>query len=211
MSRDLGPACRKCRRESIKLMLKGSRCESAKCPMEKPSRNTPPGGTRSFRRRQGSEYGKRLREKQKVKRYYGLFDRQFRTYFAKAQRSRENTGEALLCLLERRLDNVVHKLGFAPSRKAARVALAHNHFKVNGRRVNKPGYLIKIGDRLGVRSRDASRAMVRSRLEQDPNRPVQPWLKLDATALEGSVVALPSRDDVQIPVEEQLVVEFCSR
>ncbi len=192
-------------------MLKGLRCEGAKCPMERPSRNAPPGVARRFRRRQSSEYGKRLRETQKVKRYYGLFDRQFRRYFAKSQRARQNTGEALLCVLERRLDNTVCKLGFSPSRKAARAAIAHNHVTVNGTRVNKAGYLIKVGDRIGVRNREPSQKMVRALLEQDSNRPVQQWLRLDAKAIEGSVVALPSREDVQIPVEEQLVVEFCSR
>jgi small subunit ribosomal protein S4 len=211
MGRDLGPACRKCRREGIKLMLKGTRCESAKCPMEKPSRNMPPGGSRAFRRRQGSEYGKRLRETQKVKRYYGLFDRQFRAYLLRAQRSRENTGQALLGLLERRLDNVVYKLGLAPSRKAARISIGHNHFSVNGLRVNKPGYLVKVGDAIGVRNREPTKKLVRAAVELDPNRSLQSWLKLDATRLEGSVVALPTRDDVQIPVEEQLVVEFYSR
>ena len=211
MSRDLGPSCKKCRREGIKLLLKGMRCESAKCPMEKPSRNTPPGGARSFRRRQSSEYGKRLRETQKVKRYYGLFDKQFRRYFYKAQRARANTGEAMLGQLERRLDNVVCKLGFAPSRKAARVWIGHNHFIVNESRVNKPGYVVKVGDRIGVRNREPSRKLVGAQVELDTNRPVQPWLKVDVKALEGSVLAMPTRDDVQIPVEEQLVVEFCSR
>ncbi len=211
MSRDLGPSCRKCRRESVKLMLKGVRCESAKCPMEKPSRNAPPGGQRTFRRRQSSEYGKRLRETQKVKRYYGLFDKQFRRSFHKAQRSRTNTGEALLELLERRLDNVICKLGFAPSRKAARIMIGHNHFTVNGRRVNKPGYMIRVGEAIGVRSRDPSQKLVRGFAEMDENRPVQPWLKVDPKTLTGTIVALPVRDDVQIPVEEQLVVEFCSR
>lgn len=211
MGRDLGPACRKCRREGIKLMLKGTRCESAKCPMEKPSRNMPPGGSRAFRRRQGSEYGKRLRETQKVKRYYGLFDKQFRRYLGWAQRAHENTGVALLSLLERRLDNVVYKMGMAPSRKAARVSIGHNHFTVNGRRVNKPGFRVKVGDVISVREREASRKMVREQLESDPNRLLQAWLRMDITKLEGSVLALPTRDDVQIPVEEQLVVEFYSR
>jgi small subunit ribosomal protein S4 len=211
MGRDLGPACRKCRREGIKLMLKGTRCESAKCAMEKPSRNMPPGGARAFRRRQGSEYGKRLRETQKVKRYYGLFDRQFRAYLLRAQRSRENTGQALLGLLERRLDNVIYKLGLSPSRKAARLSIGHNHFVVNGVRVNKPGYLVKVGDAISVKDREPTRKMVRAAVELDPNRSLQSWLKLDAAKLEGSVVALPTRDDVQIPVEEQLVVEFYSR
>lgn len=211
MGRDLGPSCRKCRREGIKLMLKGTRCETAKCPMEKPSRNTPPGQARSFRRGQASEFGKRLRETQKVKRYYGLWDKQFRRYFEHAQHSSENTGRALLGILERRLDNVLVKLGFASSRKAARIALAHKHFLINGETVNKPGFLVKVGDRVGVRRKEASQKMVRACLEVDPNRSVQPWLKLDPANLEGSIVALPSRDDVQIPVEEQLIVEFCSR
>jgi len=200
-----------CRREGIKLMLKGTRCETAKCPMEKPTRNVPPGQARAFRRGQHSEYGKRLRETQKVKRYYGLFDRQFRGYFRRAQKSAENTGQALLILLERRLDNVVVKLGMAPSRKAARAAIVHNHFTVNGGRVNKPGFLVSPGDKIGVHAREGSRKMVKALLDADPNRSVQPWLKLDAAALSGEVVALPSREDVQIPVEEQLVVEFCSR
>jgi len=211
MGRDLGPACRKCRREGVKLMLKGTRCESAKCAMEKPSRNAPPGAAKAFRRRQGSEYGKRLRETQKVKRYYGLFDRQFRRCLLRAQRSRENTGVALLGLLERRLDNVVCKLGMTASRKSARLAIGHNHFTVNGKRVNKPGYLVKVGDVIAVRDKDSSRKMVRSVVEIDPNRSMQSWLKMDPAKLEGGVVALPTRDDVQIPVEEQLVVEFYSR
>lgn len=200
-----------CRREGIKLMLKGSRCESAKCPMEKQSRNLPPGSAKRIRRSKGSEYGKRLREKQKVKRYYGLFEKQFRRYFTKAQHARANTGEALLGLLERRLDNVVCKLGFESSRPSARISIAHKHFTVNGKWVNKPGYLVKKGDVVGVYKRDSSKKLVRSLLDADPNRPVQAWLKLDPAALTGEVVALPTRDDVQIPLEEQLVVEFCSR
>jgi small subunit ribosomal protein S4 len=192
-------------------MLKGTRCESAKCPMEKQSRNMPPGGSRSFRRTKGTEFGKRLREKQKVKRYYGLFEAQFRNYFARAQRSKANTGEALLVLLERRLDNVVTKLGFAPSRKAGRVAIVHNHFTVNGVRVNRPSYLVEVNDVIGVRKREASQKLVKATSEAE-NRPnVQAWLQVNPQSLEGRVVALPSRDDVQIPVEEQLVVEFCSR
>lgn len=200
-----------CRREGIKLMLKGTRCETAKCPMERPSRNTPPGAARAFRRGTSSEYGKRLRETQKVKRYYGLWDKQFRLVFDRAQHTSENTGVALLQLLERRLDNVVCKLGFAPSRRAARIAIAHNHFMVNGRRASKPGQLVKPGDRISVNRRETSQKYVRAFVDADPNRAVQPWLKLDAAKLEATVEALPSRDDVQIPVEEQLVIEFCSR
>lgn len=200
-----------CRREGVKLMLKGMRCESAKCPMEKQSRNLPPGASRTFRRAKGTEYGKRLREKQKVKRYYGLFEKQFRLYFERAQRSRENTGEVLLGLLERRFDNVVCKLGFGASRKSARIAIIHNHFVINGKRVNKPGYLVKKGDVIAVRKRDRSEKMVRGLLDADQNRPVQAWLKIEAAQMTGEILALPTRDDIQIPVEEQLVVEFCNR
>lgn len=211
MSRYIGPVCRMCRREGIKLMLKGTRCETAKCPMEKPSRNTPPGSQKSFRRGQASEYGKRLRETQKVKRYYGLFTKQFRQYFRAAARTHENTGQALLSLLERRLDNVVCKVGFAASRKAARVSIGHQHFTVNGRVVNKPGYLVRAGDTVSVRPRIASQNLVKSIIGEDGHRTVQPWLSLDTAKLSARVVALPSREDVQIPVEEQLVIEFCSR
>jgi small subunit ribosomal protein S4 len=179
--------------------------------MERQARNMPPGQARAFRRGQASEYGKRLRETQKVKRYYGLFDKQFRRYFEKAQHSSENTGQALLGLLERRLDNVVCKLGMAPSRKAARVTIAHAHFTVNDKPVNKPGYLVSVLDRIGVHKRERSRNLVKACVDADPNRAVQPWLKLDAANLTASVVALPTRDDVQIPIEEQLIVEFCSR
>ena len=211
MARDLGPVCRKCRREGVKLMLKGVRCESAKCPMEKPSRNAPPGGSRSFRRRQVSEYGKRLRETQKVKRYYGLFDKAFRSYFHSAQRAKENTGQVLLAQLERRLDNVICKLGMAPSRKAARITIGHNHFTINGDRVNKPGFLVSVGDKIGVRNREASQKLIRASIEGETAGALQNWLEMDATKMVGGVTALPTRDDVQIPVEEQLVIEFYSR
>lgn len=211
MGRHLDPVCRLCRREGIKLMLKGSRCESAKCPMEKPSRNSPPGNSRAFRRGVSSEYGKRLRETQKVKRYYGLWEKQFRRYFENAQHTSENTGTALLSMLERRFDNVVCKLGLAPSRKAARIAIGHTHFTVNGRVVNKPGYLVRAGDKIAVHSRERSQKYIRAFVDADPNRAIQPWLRLDPAKLEAVVEALPSRDDVQIPVEEQLVIEFCSR
>lgn len=192
-------------------MLKGSRCESAKCPMEKQERSLPPGMSRAFRRGRGTEYGKRLREKQKVKRYYGLFERQFRKYFERAQHTKGNTGEALLVLIERRLDNVVCKLGFAPSRKAARVAIVHGHFTMNGELIDKPGYLVRVGDRVGVRKQERSQTLIRSRIEADPNRPIQPWLQLNPQELRAEVVSMPSRDDVQFPVEEQLVIESCSR
>ena len=210
MGRYTRPSCRLCRREGIKLMLKGGRCETAKCPMERQWRNSPP-GMHSWRRGRGSEYRLRLREKQKVKRYYGVFERQFRKYFQMAERQRGNTGAALLSLLERRLDNVVYKLGLAQSRAAARQAVSHGHIHVNGRRVNIASYLVRVGDRLTVKDADRSRKLFRLRLEELGEPHVQNWLKLDPAKLEAEVVAVPTRDDVMIPVEEQLIVEFCSQ
>jgi small subunit ribosomal protein S4 len=177
--------------------------------MEKKGRNAPP-GMHALGQRKSSPYGVRLREKQKVKRYYGLFERQFRRYFAAAQKATGNTGEALLTMLERRLDNVVCKAGFCASRKAARIAVGHGHFTLNGRPVDRPGVLVKIGDRIGVKSKESSEKMVRAVLEAR-NLPVQPWMNLDPQKLEITVNALPTREDVQIPVEETLIVEFCSR
>ncbi len=209
MGRYIGPVCRLCRREAIKLMLKGVRCETAKCAMERQWRNQPP-GMHSWRRRKASDYGVRLREKQKVKRYYGVLERQFMIYFRSAERARANTGEALLGLLERRLDNVVWKLGFAPSRRASRLAIVHGHIYVNGRRLNRPSYLAKEGDRIGVKPSDRSRRFIRQAVGEG-ELSVQAWLQLDAKNLEGVVAALPTREDVQIPVEEQLIIEMCSR
>ena len=210
MGRYTGPTCRLCRREGIKLMLKGARCDSAKCPLERQWRNTPP-GMHSWRRRRGSEYAVRLREKQKVKRFYGIFERQFRRYFKMAEREKTNTGVALLRLLERRLDNVVYKLGFAPSRAAARQTITHGHIYVNGRKASSPSMLVKVGDKISVKPSEKSQKLIRQRLEEIGEPSVQNWLKLDTAKLEGTVVAMPSRDDVTIPVEENLIVEFCSR
>ena len=210
MSRYIGPVCRLCRREGIKLMLKGARCESAKCPMEKQWRSNPP-GMHAWRRGKGSGYGLRLREKQKVKRFYGLFEKQFMIYFRQAERSKDNTGSALLQLLERRLDNVVWKSGLSPSRKAGRVMIGHGHIYVNGRRVDRPGYLVSQGDKVTVKSSDRSRKLAKTHLELSAGRTPQAWLQFDADRLEVTVATMPSRDDVQIPVEEQLIVEMCSR
>ncbi len=210
MGRYLGPSCKYCRREGMKLMLKGIRCETAKCPVEKKQRNLAP-GMHGWRRSRASEYAVRLREKQKVKRYYGLFERQFMKYFHKAERIKGNTGETLLQLLERRLDNVVYKLNFVPSRKAARQLITHGHIYVNGRKVDISGYTTKVGDRLAVKGSEKSVKEVKQQLESNPNFTTQSWLQLDREKPEAVIVALPIRDDVQIPVEEQLVVEFCSR
>jgi len=210
MGRYLGSSCKHCRREGVKLMLKGVRCEMAKCPVEKKQRNLAP-GMHGWRRGRNSEYGVRLREKQKVKRYYGLFERQFMRYFHKAERIKGNTGETLLQLLERRLDNVVYKLNFAPSRKAARQLVSHGHIYVNGRKVNVSDYTIGIGDRITVKAAEKSVKRIKEQLETNPSFATQAWLQLVREKPEATVVALPTREDVQIPVEEQLVVEFCSR
>ena len=210
MGRYLGSSCKYCRREGMKLMLKGIRCETAKCPIEKKQRNLAP-GMHGWRRARASEYAVRLREKQKVKRYYGLLDRQFMRYFHKAERMKGNTGQTLLQLLERRLDNVVYKLNFASSRKAAREMIAHGHLCVNGRKVDVSDYTVKIGDKITVKSSEKSVRKVKKQLESNPNFTTQSWLQLDREKPGATIVALPGREDVQIPVEEQLVVEFCSR
>jgi small subunit ribosomal protein S4 len=194
----------------MKLMLKGIRCEMAKCPVEKKQRNLAP-GMHGWRRGRNSEYAVRLREKQKIKRYYGLFERQFMRYFHEAERIKGNTGENLLQLLERRLDNVIYKLNFAPSRKAARQLIAHGHIHVNGRKVDVSDYTIGIGDRITVKGNEKSVKRIKGQLETNPSYTIQAWLQLVREKPEATVVAMPTREDVQIPVEEQLVVEFCSR
>jgi small subunit ribosomal protein S4 len=191
-------------------MLKGARCETAKCPMERQWRNFPP-GMHNWRRGRGSEYRLRLREKQKVKRYYGVYEKQFMKYFHEAERQKGNTGTMLLVLLERRLDNVVYKLGLAPSRAAARQLISHGHVYVNGRRVTISSCQVRVGDKLAIKDSDRSRKLVRACLEEIGEPHVQNWLQLDLAKLEAEMIAVPSRDDVTIPVEEQLIVEFCSQ
>ncbi len=210
MGRYLDSSCKLCRREGVKLMLKGIRCETAKCPIEKKERNLGP-GMHGWRRGRASEYAVRLREKQKVKRYYGLLERQFSRIFRQAERTKGNTGELLLQLLERRLDNVVYKLNFAPSRKAARQMITHGHIYVNGRKVDVSDYTIKVGDKITTKGSEKSVKKIKQQLESNPNFTTQSWLQLDMEVPSATIVALPSREDVQILVEEHLVVEFCSR
>jgi small subunit ribosomal protein S4 len=210
MGRYLGSSCKHCRREGIKLMLKGSRCETAKCPVEKKQKNLAP-GMHSWRRGRVGEYGVRLREKQKVKRFYGIWENQFMRYFHQAERLKGNTGETLLQLLERRLDNVVYKLNFAPSRKSARQLITQGHICVKGHKVDLPDYSVGIGDKITVKGAEKSVKRVKQQLDTNPSFTSQSWLQLDRAKPGATVVAMPTRDDVQIPVEEQLVVEFCSR
>ena len=206
MGRYTGPKDRLSRREGINLMLKGARSESGKV-----ERRMFPPGMHHWRRKRGSDYGIRLREKQKVKRYYGVRERQFVNYFQRAEREKGNTGAALLRLLERRLDNVVYKLGFAPSRAAGRQMITHGHIHVNGRRLNVPSYCVDVGDKITVKASDRSHKLVRLNLEELGDPHVQNWMKLDMPTLTGEIFAMPTRDDVMIPVEEHLIVEFCSQ
>ena len=210
MGRYLDSSCKLCRREGMKLMLKGPRCETAKCAIERHERQMAP-GMHGWRRGRHSDYGVRLREKQKVKRFYGLGEKQFMRYFREAERRKGNTGEVLLELLERRLDNVVYKLNFAPSRKSARQLISHGHIYLNGRKVDIADLTIKIGDKLTLKNSEKSRKRVKEQLTSNPNYAVQGWLQLDADKPAATVVGLPSRDDIQLVVEEQLVVEYCSR
>lgn len=210
MGRYLQATCRLCRREGMKLMLKGTRCETAKCAVEKRQKSMAP-GQHGWRKGRGSDYAVRLREKQKLKRYYGLLNSQFMKIFHQAAKGKGDTGKQFLEYLERRLDNVVYKLNFAPSRKAARILISYGHVCLNGRRVDIPSIMVKVGDKITLKNSEKSRKLVKAQLESNPNFTPQGWLQLDAGKPIGTVVALPTRDDVQLVVEEQLVVEFCAR
>ncbi len=208
MGRITGPVCRLCRRDGLKLFLKGSRCDTPKCALER--RATPPGMVQK-RRSKATDYGLRLREKQKVKHYYGVLERQFRTYFARAVRGKGNTGETLMSLLERRLDNVVHRLGFAMSRAAARQMVMHGHITINGRRVDVPSYLVKAGDLVRVKNRKKSLQLVHGALAEF-RRDVPDFLSRgDGAVPEARVDRLPAAEDVSIPVQANLIIELCSK
>jgi len=191
-------------------MIKGIRCDSAKCAMEKQWRQQPP-GMHGWKRTRGTEYAVRLREKQKVKRYYGLMDAQFMRFYRMAAKFPGNTGQLLLQFLERRLDNVVYKMGMALSRRNARQLVNHGHIYVNGRKVDRASYIVAAGDKVSVKPNDRSRNFVKAALSATEGQTLQGWLQVDRNNLEGTVLALPGREDVQIPVEENLIVEFCSR
>ena len=211
MARTIDPVCKLCRREGIKLFLKGSRCESPKCAIER--RNQAP-GMHWHRRGKPSEYGIRLREKQKLKRFYGILERQFRRYFELASRSKENTGEVLLTIMERRLDNVVHRLGFAPNRAAARQLVTHGHVQLNGRHCNIPSLLLKAGDVIAAKNRPRTLGLVRQSLQDNPPPPPDYLERTGNEPPEARVTRLPTRSDVDPRIQdirEQLIIEFCSR
>jgi len=210
MARQLGGRCKLCRREETKLFLKGDRCVSTKCPMEGRKQYGPGQHGRRMRRKV-SEYGLQLREKQKVRRMYGVLERQFRNYYEKAARQKGVTGDNLLRLLERRLDNVVYRLGFASSRSAARQLVNHRHVTVNNRIVDIASYSVSLGDVIQVREKSRGMELVRSSLERQKQRELVPWLELDAKEASGVVRELPTRDTITVPVEEQAIVELYSK
>ncbi len=208
MARYRGPVCRLCRREGVKLFLKGDRCYTDKCAMER--RPYPPGQHGQMRRKK-TEYALLLREKQKLKRIYGVLENQFRRYFEEAERQKGVTGENLLILLERRLDNVVYRMGFANSRNQARQLVRHGHILVNGKKVDIPSYLVEVGDEISIREKSREIPFIKEAIESIPRRGIPSWLEVDHDHFKGTVKALPTREEIAIPVQEQLIVEFYSK
>ena len=209
MARYIGPVCRLCRREGMKLFLKGERCYTEKCAIEK--RNVPPGQHGRSRKAKMVGYAIQLREKQKVKRIYGVLEDQFRGYFEQAERTRGITGETLLQLLERRLDNVIYRLGLATSRAQARQLVRHGHFLINGRKVDVPSYSVKAGDVISVRGTSAQDATIQHAMEEVKGRGIPEWLTFDAGQMTGRIQSLPTREQINLPVQEQLIVELYSK
>jgi small subunit ribosomal protein S4 len=208
LARYTGPSCRLCRRESLKLFLKGERCYTDKCAFER--RQYPP-GQHGQGRTKFSSYGEQLREKQKVKRVYGLLEKQFRLTFNRAARKRGVTGDNLIAILESRFDNMVYRLGFAASRNDARQLIRHGHFTVNGTKVNIPSAMLKPGDVVQPREKSTKIEKIKESVETAKQRGVPAWLEIDAEKFEGKVVALPKRDEITMPMNEQLIVELYSR
>lgn len=209
MARYTGPVCRLCRREGMKLFLKGERCYTGKCAIDR--RAYAPGQHGQARAKKPTEYGLQLREKQKARRMYGVMEKQFRHYFDEAVRRKGVAGENLLILLERRLDNVIFHLGFASSRPEARQLVNHGHFTINGKKVDIASYSVRVGEVIAVREGSKSSPRVKQLLENLGSRTVPGWLSLDANTAAGTVVALPTREDIQLPIQEHLIVEKYSR
>ena len=208
MARYTQSVCRLCRRENLKLFLKGERCYTEKCAVDR--RSYAP-GQHGQSRKKVSDYGAQLREKQKVRRIYGLLENQFRITFKKADQQKGITGENLLAFLERRLDNIVYRLGFANSRKEARQLVLHGHFRVNHSKVNVPSYLVKPGDAIELREKSKKVVRILEALEGVARRGVPPWLELDKDQMRGHIKALPARADITLPIQEKLIVELYSK
>ena len=208
MARYTGPVCRLCRREGVKLFLKGDRCYSSKCGLER--RSYPP-GEHGQKRTKLTGYGLQLREKQKLKRIYGMSENQFRRYFEKADKMKGITGDNLIILLERRLDNIVYRMGFARTRREARIFVRHNHVLVNGKKVNIPSFLVKEGDIVEVKEKTKESEFMKDILASTQRRSIPEFLEVDREALKGTVKRLPSREEIILPVNEQLIVELYSK
>jgi small subunit ribosomal protein S4 len=211
MARFTGPVCKLCRREGQKLFLKGTRCYTEKCAIER--RGYPPGvhGRMAARRRKQSEYATQLREKQKVKRIYGVLESQFENYFLKSSRTPGVTGENLLVMLERRLDNIVYRLGLAPSRKSARQLVRHRHILVGGRPVDIPSFQVSPGDEIRVKEKSREMPLILGSIESRGKEATLPWLEVDFKSMTGRMIELPTRDTIPIAAEEQLIVELYSK
>ena len=209
MARYHGPVCRFCRREGLKLFLKAERCYTDKCSYER--NQNPPGDHGQARRMRVSEYGQQLREKQKVKRIYGLLEKQFRRYYSIAAQKKGNTGETMLALLENRLDNTVFRLGFAGSRSEARLLVAHRHFAVNGTRTDIPSYQMRKGDVITVREKSRKVQRILDAMERAINRPQMSWLEMKKDEFSGTVLGWPVRSELTLPIQENLIVELYSR
>lgn len=209
MARYTGASCRMCRRENLKLFLKGDRCYSDKCAFER--RAFPPGQHGQNRFRKSSDYAIQLREKQKVKQMYGMLEDQFRRYFERADRSKGVTGENLLIMLERRLDNALYRVGFASSRNQARQLVRHNHFLINGKKVNIPSFQVTPGDVISLKEKSRKNELIVDNLEGAVRRGVPSWLEIDQAKMQGTVKAMPNREEITMPIQEQLIVELYSK
>jgi len=209
MARYIDASCKLCRRERQKLFLKGTKCYTEKCPVDK--RNYPPGQHGQNRRSKISEYGQQLREKQKVRRMYGVLERQFRNYYERSLKQTGRTGDTLVKMLERRLDNVVYRMGFAPSRKAARQLVLHGHFLVNKAAVDVPSYLLNPGDLVQVHDRSKKLEMIHASMKRVKDTAMLPWLSLDKASMTGTFLQVPERVDVPLNANEQLIVELYSK
>ena len=209
MARYTGASCRQCRRERLKLFLKGDRCYTDKCGIER--RSYPPGQHGQARMRKASDYAIQLREKQKVRRMYGLMEGQFHKYYKKADRAKGVTGENLLRLLEKRLDNVLYRCGFAGSRRQARQMVKHDHIRVNGKRLNIPSYIVSVNDVITVREKSRKVEVITDNMEAVARRGVPTWLEIDKDAFQATIKSEPERQEITIPIQEQLIVELYSK
>ncbi|MCB2215032.1 30S ribosomal protein S4 [Desulfofustis glycolicus] len=209
MARDTGAACRRCRREGIKLFLKGDRCYSDKCSFER--RAYAPGQHGQARFKKQSDYAGQLREKQKVKSMYGMLEGQFRQYFKKADQQKGVTGENLLIMLERRLDNAIFRMGFASSRNQARQLVRHKHILVNGKKVNIPSFQISVGDEISIKEKSRANPLINESLDAVERRGVPSWIEIDRAAYKSTIKAMPNREELTMPIQEQLIVELYSK